>query len=227
MARCDNGSKEFGAGDGFERWPEPAREVLAKELRRIINANMLSGFAIGVDRKYWDKEIQGDRRRLVGDPEGFCIRRAIEYSIKWAKSRRCECDPELGLFFDKRPGRIGEIAAVHEVFSPHEYLNLLDQQVAIFLLPVEFVQMDKSHQLQAADLFAWEFYQVANDALNGLGDTARREQMRELVNGSNGRLLCAMTAKEQIDALKKTGPKDDQFAEFVKQLPKSWNWKVK
>jgi hypothetical protein len=215
MARCDNGSGEFGDGDGYQRWPISDREALAKELRRIINANMLRGFAIGVERKAWDKLITGNRRRILGDAEGWAIRNIIIFGIQWAISRQCECDPDLAMFFDRR--RTGEIAAVYKAISDELFLRNLNLITKIpytpDLSPVGFSEMSRTHPLQAADLFAWEFYQNVRDVVvNKAPDEPQREQMRELISNGKGRFSGAIIQKKQIRVLKDGAGSDEQFA---------------
>jgi hypothetical protein len=225
MARCDNGSGEFGEDEKYERWPRPDREALAGKFRRIINASMLSGFAIGVSRKHWDGLITGDRHRILGDAEGWAIRQVIHFGIRWATSRECECDPDLAMFFDKR--RMGEVCAVHKTFDS-EPINLLhNASYAPNLLPVGFSVMSKTHPIQAADLFAWEFYQNVNDILKGSDDQPQREQMRELILEAKGRLPGAIVGETEIKALLESSGSDEYFAKLIDILPKSWNWKVK
>jgi hypothetical protein len=224
MTRCDNGSGEFDGDDKYERWPIPEREKLAKELRRIIDANMMSGFSIGVAKKAWDELVVGDRRRLLGDAEGWAIRQSIKFGIKWAISRQCESDRDLAMFFDKR--RIGEVSAVHKAFSESRPLNLIQYHPDV--LPVGFSAMSKTRPIQAADLFAWEYYQHCKDVfLDGGGDIPRREQLRELVQNVSGRLAGAVVGEKEIKAMLETAGSDEDYSKWIKQLPKTWNWKVK
>jgi hypothetical protein len=222
MARCDNGSGEFAADDKYERWPRPEREKLAAALRKIINANMMWGTAIGVDRKAWDCLVVGDRRRLWGDAEGWAIRQSINFGYQWSLSRQWE--PNLAMFFDNR--RIGEVSAVHKSWSEAKPINLLTYHPN--MLPVRFSVMAQTPPIQAADLFAWESYQHCKDVLvNDIGDVpARRHQLREFVQAAGGRLTGAVVGEPEIKIMLETVGSDEQITEALKQLP-NWSWKVK
>jgi hypothetical protein len=223
MTRCYNGSGEFAGNEQYERWPRPEREKLAKELRRIINANMMWGIAIGVDRKSWDRLVTGDRRRLWGDAEGWAIRTSINQGKDWAIARRDQSDRDLAMFFDNR--RIGEVSAVHKTWSENRPLNLLMYHPN--MLPVGFSVMSKTRPIQAADLFAWEHYQHCKDIfLDGAGDIPQREQFKELVQTANGRLKGVVVGEPEIKMMLQTMGSDEQIAAMLKQLP-TWNWKVK
>jgi hypothetical protein len=232
MVRCDNGSGEFGEGEGYQRWPRPEREKLAKELRRIINANMLNGFGIGVDKKAWEA-ITGNRRRILGDAEGWAIRQAIAYGTHWAQTTQYERRPDLAMFFDRR--RMGEIAAVHKMIDDAHNLNLaksflrsITGRCSPNALPLGFSVMEKTHPIQAADIFAWEFYQVVRDVvINKAPFLPSREQMKDLIKGANGRILGAIVEEQEVQNIYDGVGTDEEFAKRVNQLPKTWNWKVK
>jgi hypothetical protein len=186
-----------------------------------------------VSRKDWDAEVQGDRRRILGDAEGYCIRSSILMGLKWAAARECECDPDLAMTFDNRPGRMGEIQSVfnaikegNEAAAAVRKLNLLAPYTAD-LMPIAFGASTQCYPLQAADLFAWEFYQNVKDALAGHGDIPRRDQMKELIGKSRGQLVGVISTREEIANIQDVHGTDEQMAQLVKHMPKSWNWKVK
>ncbi|MDO9385027.1 MAG: hypothetical protein Q7T86_19445 [Hyphomicrobiaceae bacterium] len=228
MVRCESGTGEFAEDDTYQRWPRSEREALAKNLRKIINGNMLSGIGIGVARKIWDELITDeDRRRVDGDAEGWAIRMIMVRATDWAISRECERDPDFAMIFDRR--RTGEITAVHKMIANEVFrdkINLFRPSYQPNILPNSFMDAGKTHQLQAADLFAWEFYQVVRDVVvNKASHRPQRAQMRELIDGANGRLKGILIEEEQVREIVAKGRRNS--AEIVKRLPKSWNWKVK
>jgi hypothetical protein len=90
-------------GEGeFLGWSRVAREFLAKELKDLIIANMLWGYGCAISRKDYDDTVQGDRRIVLGDAEGFCVRNCYYNAVNWAR-QSAPYDRQLSFVFDNRP----------------------------------------------------------------------------------------------------------------------------
>ena len=153
----------------------------------------------------------------------------MAFGVDWASVTRYEKFPNLAMFFDRR--RKGEIAAIYDSKSAQQNLNMANAFLQISsprLLPVRFSAMECTRPLQAADLFAWEFYQIVKDVVvNNAPFFPRREQGIDLINGAKNRIRGAIVEGDHIRRLLEEHGSDERFAEMVNSLPKTWNWKVK
>jgi hypothetical protein len=157
MTDCYNSLSEFAG------WNRNETNYLAKELGEIIFRCNLWGCASAINRKAWDQFITGDLRRALGDAEGGCIRVCFNTTLQWAAE--FSGSNSIAFVFDDRPHKKQEYDAVYRVFSDHRNATRLSPK----LVSLTFARSSNVLPLQAADLFAWEFYQdelyfLRNDA---------------------------------------------------------------
>jgi hypothetical protein len=148
MTDCYNSLNEF------LRWNRTETDFFAHELGEIVFRCGLWGCATAVWTGIWNEHVTGDLRRASGDAEGGCIRNSFNRTLEWAREF-AGAEKEIAFVFDDRPERKKEYEAVYEVFS--------DTTDAVGARPelvsLTFARAAKILPLQAADLFAWEFYQ--------------------------------------------------------------------
>jgi hypothetical protein len=153
MYDCQNASEEFAG------WSRTATDFLVYELTDILLKTGIWGYGSAVSRKDWEELIKGDILALNGDAEGQCIRNVYVRSIQWAEE--CGGQPHIAYIFDERPHRAKENGLIFEIFrSLHEDEAIKPQPVSL-----NFGLSSAVLPLQAADLFAWETYQHANDVI--------------------------------------------------------------
>lgn len=154
MYDCYNSRGEFLG------WKREATDFLAHELTQIILKTMLRGYAIAVSRKDWDRAFPGLWREAFGDAEGICLRNIYLQLIEQVKQTG---ESRIAITFDRRPHRERENRAVFDVFDRYQKQeNTTDPR----LVSIAFGLASELLPLQAADLFAWECYQHANDVIH-------------------------------------------------------------
>jgi len=202
MWDCNQGIGEFLG------WSRTAREFLAHELGQIILKKMLWGYGCAIARKDYDDLVEGDRRVVMGDAEGFCMRNCYFRAVRWARER-ASYDPTMSFVFDDRPHRRAEN---RQIFNMFEH-NRQDRGLKPELAALAFSSAAKFRPLQAADLFAWEFYQHAKDILKGI-DEPQRPPFIRLAGG--GRFDCQIATRKELEMINQQDlGKDAWYAEIA------------
>lgn len=156
---------ECQAGEGeFFGWKRIEREYLSSELTEAMIKTGIRGYCSAVDRRSWDKYVQGELRRASGDAETICIISTFTGMVRQAALSAPGHD--LTLIFDDRPQKKHNIERIYDVYKASA--NAVPHPADI--VSVGFASSKKTVPLQAADLFAWECYQDTLDALNGKDD---------------------------------------------------------
>jgi hypothetical protein len=215
MYDCQNALNEYSG------WKRHEIDFFCDELGRVIVKNGLYGYALGIARKEWDAEVQGDRRRVLGDAEAYCVANCFLMAERWA-TRCAPHDKQLAFVFDKREHRIAKMEAVFDIFekeNKRQKLNLLNPRTPD-LVSLTFSLSSKFRPLQGADLFAWEYYQNCKDVLTGGPDVPERSQFRRLIKQS-GRMIGAIADPKTLKGLANRDTKDD-YAELLKHAPANW-----
>ncbi len=180
----------------FAGWSRTETDFFAKELGDIIFDCMLSGCAVAVSRKDWDRLVTGDLRRATGDPEGGCVRNCFHLTLDWA--RTVALSQNIAFVFEDRPERKAEYSAIYQIYSDYKQAKLLEVPD---LVSLTFADAAKVLPLQAADLIAWEMYQ---DELYFLNDSRRRNQFhRPFVKrlAESGRFRIISADRRTLEAL--------------------------
>jgi hypothetical protein len=152
MTDCYNSRGEFAG------WKRHETDYLASHFCDIIIKNGIYGYAFATSRKDWDQLITGDLRTLLGDSEGFCVRNCYVRITQWAREK-ANYDPSLAFVFDSRPHREAENSLLFSIYKKFSE----DNKEGPALANLAFSSSKERLPLQAADLFAWEIYQHAND----------------------------------------------------------------
>jgi hypothetical protein len=171
--------KEFHARDCFASegeftgWKRTETDYFRHQLRETIIRSRVSGYGFACVRSEFDTEIQGEFRSIFGDSEAFATTNCFVRALRWA--RNCTFDPEMTFVFDNKPQRNNETKALFDAFQMHE--------ASRDLIGVSFLDSKKTLPLQAADLFAWEFYQYAKQILRKGMSAPDTEGMKHLAKG--------------------------------------------
>jgi Protein of unknown function (DUF3800) len=153
MTECQNSTGEFAG------WSRTATDFLVHELTDILVKTGVWGYGAAIPRKDWDKLIPEQTKITIGDAERQCIFSVYINSIRWALNYSGQS--KLAYVFDKREQRERENKLIFETFkSLHE-----DATIALQPISLDFSSSFEVIPLQAADLFAWEIYQHANDVI--------------------------------------------------------------
>ena len=96
-AECADSRGEFAG------WKRTETDYFRHQLREVIIKSHVSGYGFACVRKDWDDEIQGDLRKVFGDPEGYAITNCFVRALRWANN--FTFDQEISFVFDKKPER--------------------------------------------------------------------------------------------------------------------------
>ncbi len=164
---CNNSLGEFTG------WTRTETDYFCHQLQTAIIESGVSAYGIAISRQDWDEIITGGLRIFLGgDAEGYAITQCITCTVNWAQ--RNTFDPKLTFVFDNRPSEIQRHAkAIGDAFekvtgSPE-------------ITGCAFLSSYDVKPLQAADLFAWEVYQHANEIFNsGIIQPPTRSALKRL-----------------------------------------------
>jgi hypothetical protein len=157
--------------DEFASYSEPERDAVIHDFRQLIIASGVWGYAVGVSRPDWDELVQpSPMAGWFGDAEAFCFRDCVAKMCGFV-TELSAVDKELALVFDNRPHRT----------EVNEFLVGQVQQIQQFtrkpnsatLIGVSFENSTKTMPLQAADMFAWEFFAHCKQLLSSGDNTPR------------------------------------------------------
>jgi hypothetical protein len=188
MYDCDQSIGEFAG------WSRTASDLLALELGQIIIKCGIYGYAIAIWRNDYDELIQGDGRAFFGDAEGMCVRSCYVRSLAWAREYAAY-DPNMSFVFDDRPHRRPDQQAVHAAFSHDESGKKPD------LAAIAFASAAKFRPLQAADLFAWEYYQHAKEIVWGRSEPGKPKRLHFQKLIASGRVECQIATRVELEIM--------------------------
>lgn len=145
----------FSSTGEFVGWTRTETDYYRHQLQDVIIRSHVSGYGFACVRQEYDEVVQGDLRLILGDSEGHAASQCIVRALRWA--RIATFDPDISFVFDCKASRNRETKAIFDAFQLHEKEKNL--------VGVSFLNSEKTLALQAADLFAWEFYQYAQQIL--------------------------------------------------------------
>lgn len=193
--------KEFHATDCFHStneflgWKRLETDHYRHQLREVIIKSRVSGYGCACVRGEWDAEIQGDMRKFLGDSEGYAYTQCFVSALRWANE--FTYDPEISFIFDNKPGRNQEIKAIFEGFQMHEENKAVN-------VPA----------LQAADMFAWEFYQHSQEILKEGMKPPSRPELAHLTKGMyhvRAQIVRLAAIKKINEMIQNSDPTDFSF----------------
>jgi hypothetical protein len=169
MTECQAATGEFSG------WSRTATDFLVHELSDIIIRAGLWSCCTAVSRKDWDELVVGDDfRGAWGDAEQHCIIGCFSSTTQWAEKNG---HGNMAFIFDDRPHRNDQVKKMFDIFrrghTAKASTTALD--TITFITSAAFIP------LQAADLFAWEQYQFANDALKSGSKVPKRKQLARIM----------------------------------------------
>jgi hypothetical protein len=182
-------------GDGeFIGYSKPERDALIHDLRNIIIGNGLHGYCCGGSRADWDDLVTGDMRRFLGDAERFCVTQCFVWTDGWAERHG---ENEIAYVLDNRPHRSEANKRVFEFFQRYHEVTKegpinsgISFRSSLDVLP-----------LQAADLVAWEYYQLGKEWLITRDDSNKRPHLQRL---SEAKIMdVQFFGREHIEAMVK------------------------
>ena len=176
----------------FVGYSRAERDALIYDLRNIIISHGLHGYCCGGSRVDWDDLVSGDMRRFLGDAERFCVTQCFVWTDGWAER---DGEREISYVFDNRPHRSVANKRVFEFLQRyHEVTKEGPIKKGIsFLSSLEFTP------LQAADLIAWEYYQLGKEWLLTRDDSKKRPHLQRL---SEARIMdVQFFGREHIEAM--------------------------
>lgn len=146
---CHNSIGEFSG------WTRTESDYFFHNLLTAMIDARVSAYGIAVAKDGWDEIITGGLRTFLGgDAEGYAITQCFVCCINWAQNNTF--DPEIAFVFDNRPSEVQRHAiAIGDAFR---YVTGNPRVV-----DCSFLSSVNIKPLQAADLFAWEVYQHANE----------------------------------------------------------------
>ena len=138
----------------FAGWSRTETDYFFRQLHDAIIESGVSAYGMAASRKDWDELITGDLRGFLGDAETYAISQCYVSALRWAEVTTF--DPHITFVFDNRPSEIQRRAkAISDAFEKHS----TNPRV----VGCAFLSSFAVRPLQAADLFAWEVYQHANE----------------------------------------------------------------
>jgi hypothetical protein len=163
---CYNSQNEFAG------WSRTETDYFFHQLQTAIIDSGVSAYGIAVSRQDWDEIVTGGLRGFLGDAEGYAITQCFVCTVRWAQ--RNAFDPKITFIFDNRPSEIQRHAkAIGDAF---EKVTQVPQ-----ITGTAFLSSYDITPLQAADLFAWEVYQHANEIFaSGVIQPPKRQALRRL-----------------------------------------------
>lgn len=171
MYDCEHGEGEFG------HWKKAERDRFIYELREVIFASGLFGYACAIDRKEWDGLIRATVREMTGDAEQYCVISCILRTLEHAK-RLAPGEP-VAFVFDNRPHREESNKKIFDLYNGYHKIGGPIPEPA----RIAFESSADTLPLQAADLFAWEVRNHAIDWIHLGHDAPRRPHFVALTKG--------------------------------------------
>lgn len=204
MAEC-----EAGAGS-FAGWSRAERDLVVHDFRQIILEAQVHGFVCGVSRPDWDELVIGKNKIALGDAERFCVMHCMRQTVEIALSGSAE--KHFSLVFDKRGDRDSIHRRVYEVFEL-AFLFAPDMGTAH---GIAFQASDEALPLQAADLIAWEFYQLFSAYAHKGNKVPARPHMMRLIESN--RFLCMFLQRRDIERIVEKPIHPDAWHLFSRQF---------
>ena len=149
MFDCHHGEGEFVG------YSQAERDALIHDLRSIIISHRLHGYCCGGSRLDWDALVSGDICRFLGDAERFCVTQCFVWVREWADRSG---ETEIAYVFDNRPHRSELNKRVFEFFQRYHEVT----KEGPIHNSISFLASSDVLPLQAADLVAWEYYQLVH-----------------------------------------------------------------
>jgi hypothetical protein len=167
MFDCHHGEGEFVG------YSQAERDALIHDLRNIIISHRVHGYCCSGSRSDWDALVSGDKRRFLGDAERFCVTQCFVWVRGWAERNG---ETKIACVFDNRPHRSELNKRVFEFFQ--HYHEVTKEGPIHNSIP--FLSSSDVLPLQAADLVAWEYYQLGKEWLITRDDSKKRPHLQRL-----------------------------------------------
>ena len=167
MFDCHHGEGEFVG------YSQAERDALIHDLRSIIISHRLHGYCCGGSRLDWDALVSGDICRFLGDAERFCVTQCFVWVREWADRSG---ETEIAYVFDNRPHRSELNKRVFEFFQRYHEVT----KEGPIHNSISFLASSDVLPLQAADLVAWEYYQLGKEWLITRDDSKKRPHLQRL-----------------------------------------------
>lgn len=142
----------------FSGYSDAEADAVTHDFRQLIIASGAGGYAVGVSRQDWRELIVAIALLIFGDDEAYCFRDCVAKMLHFVDLFSPN-DRELSLVFDNRPHR----TVLNE--NIYRQYQAFPQPHNAKLLGVSFLDSISVVPLQAADVFAWEFYNHARRLL--------------------------------------------------------------
>lgn len=194
MVDCYESRNEFAG------WSRTETDYFCHQLQTAIIDSGVSAYGVAVSRKDWDRIVTDDIRGFLGDAEGYAITQCYVRTIKWAQDSTF--DPKITFVFDNRPSEIQRRArAVEDAFEKH----VTNPKI----YGCEFRSSYEVRQLQAADLFAWEFYQHAKEIFAARANQPSKRHVLERLQDGMPFLVTQFASASSIQ----------QIADYIREQP--------
>jgi Protein of unknown function (DUF3800) len=167
MFDCQHGEGEF------IRYSKPERDALIHDMRNIIMASGVHGYCCGGSRMDWDDLVTGDMRRFLGDAERFCVTQCFVWTDAWGEGHGHK---EISYVLDNRPHRSEANRRVFEFFQRYHEVT----KEGAVKKDISFLSSIDNAPLQAADLVAWEYYQLGKEWIVTRDDSKKRPHLQRL-----------------------------------------------
>jgi hypothetical protein len=191
MAKCMAQEGEFS------EYSEAEADAATHDFRQIIIASGAWGYAVGVSRRDWRQLIVPPASLIFGDDEAYCFRDCVAKMLLFVDSFSPN-DRELSLVFDNRPHRTPLNERIYRQYQA------LPQPHNARLLGVSFLDSVNFIPLQAADMFAWEFYTHARRLLTGPSDVEPRPHAKQFFD--TGRFFMGLVDRATCEKIVNATP---------------------
>lgn len=193
MADCMARQGEFG------RYTDAEADAVTHDFRQIIIESGAWGYAIGVSRRDWRELIVPLQTAFLifGDDETYCFRDCVAKMLLFV-DRFSVNDRELSLIFDNRPHRTPLNERIYRQYQA------FPQPQNTRLLGVSFLNSTSYVPLQAADMFAWEFYNHVRQLLVTPGDVEPRPHAKQFFN--TGRFFMGLVDRDTCKKIANATP---------------------
>ena len=186
IVNCHHGNGEFLG------YYKAEKDALIHDLRNIIISHGLHGYCCGGSRVDWDDLVLGDMRSFLGDVERFCVTQCFVWVDGWAERNGHDA---LAYVLDNRPHRSEANKRVFEFFQRYHEVTKEGPSNQ----DISFESSSEKTPLQAADLVAWEYYQLGKKWLLTRDESKKRAHLQRL---SEARIMdVQFFGREHIEAM--------------------------
>lgn len=166
---------EHNMGEFRDRrhWNEARRDLLGGDFRRLIAARNIIGIGAAVRVDAWEKiATQGMIARFV-NPIYLAFEHCMQITLHWAEQATIQQTgvvEKVAFFFDSREG---EAARCHDIASNFDGRWTRSE----WYEGLSFVKMRSTFPLQAADMLAYETYQLEAARILTKGESKLRHHL--------------------------------------------------